>query len=139
MSYAKNKPLLREYLYDFSVDGGATGEIVLSTKDGYAGLPEGAFIKNVYAEVLTAVTSGGSATVSWGNSTDPDGYSGTAIAKASLTAGDAFSGSADSGALCPSVVGSASDDQNFSITVGTADLTAGKIRFYVEFNVGAVE
>lgn len=137
MSYPKNEVLHREYLYDFSVDGGATGEIELSAKSGAEDLPAGAFIENVYCEVLTAVTSGGAATVSWGSSNDLDGYSGSAKGKAALVADAAFDGAADSGALCPSVVGSTAGDEHFSINVGTAALTAGKLRFYVRFNVGA--
>lgn len=140
MAYSKRALHCQEYVYDFAEDGGATGEIVLSSKAGYEALPEGALIKSVMAVVETAVT-GSSSTVAWGNSTDPDGYH-AAVAEASLTANAVFNEQDATAALLWDdtndhqilyrVDGTAAN-QAFSITVGTADLTAGKMRFIVEF------
>lgn len=142
---------VQEYVYDFAVDGGAVSSIDLSTKDGFNALPEGAIVRAVTAKVLTACTSGGSATVEWGNSADTDGYSGTAIAVASLTALAVFSGYEDNAApgalIAASVtstggnsvtqkrynVTSASNTQNFIMKIAVATLTAGKIVFLVEY------
>lgn len=131
MAYEKNKLHVQEYVYDFSVDGGAVGAIDLSAKDGYKPLPAGAVIKEVLSSVETACTSGGAATVSWGNGGDADGYSGTAKAVAALVDNAAFSGKSDSGADVPSVA--VSGELDFNVTIATAALTAGKINFKVEY------
>lgn len=133
MAQELNKSHVQEYVYDFSEDGGAVGEIVLSSKAGYKGLPEGAIIEEVIASVETACTSGGSATLSWGNSGDVDGYSGSAKAVGALTADAAFLGGADSAALVPSYVDSTANNQNFSVSIATAALTAGKVHFKVKY------
>lgn len=134
-----------EYLYNFSVDGGATGAIVLSDNDNKASLPLHAIVKEVHARVISAVT-GSSSTLAWGNTTDADGYSGTAIAEATLVADYVHNGASNGAALLwddtndhyiPFLVNSA-NDANFSVTVGTADLTAGKVLFYVEYLLGSV-
>lgn len=132
---------VQEYIYDFSVDGGAQGEIVLSDKDTKDPIPVGAIIKAVTVKVVTAHTSGGSATLAWGNGDDPDGYSGAAIAVASLTDNALFNGW-DNGAVLlwdevndhqiPLNVADA-DDGKVSVTIGTADMTAGKLVLLVEY------
>jgi len=142
MSVVSNKGVMvQEYLYDFSVDGGVTGEIVLSDNNNKAAIPVGAIIKGVTAQVITAVTSAGSATLAWGNGDDADGYSGTAIAKASLTQNAVFNGWDNGAALLWDDTNdhpiyqyvADADDGKFSVTVGTADLTAGKVVFLVEY------
>lgn len=140
MAFAKGDLHVAEYVYDFSVDGGATGEIVLSDKAGYEALPEGAIVKNVYAVVETAVT-GTSSTLAWGTSTDPDGFH-AAVAEASLTANAVFNSQDATAALLWDDTndhqiyyrpGSTAANQAVSVTIGTADLTAGKVRIMVEF------
>lgn len=135
----------QEYVYDFATDGGAISTISLSGKAGAKLLPVGAIVKSVNARVLTACTSGGSATVAWGNTADPDGYSGVAIAVASLTANAVFNGAEDAtnpsallfnntnDEMKPYAVTSTANTQDFSVTIATAALTAGKISFTVEF------
>ena len=137
-----NRIHVQEYVYDFSVDGGANGTAInLHAKDNKAVIPVGAVIKSVVAKVVTACTSGGSATVAWGNEDDEDGYSGSAIAVGSLTDNAIFNGW-DNGAallwddtndhkLYVNVADSA--DGEFKLTIGTAALTAGKILFLVEY------
>ena len=131
---------VQEYVYDFDVDGGATGEIVLSDNDNKGAIPVGAVIKRVTALVKTAV-AGTSSTLAWGNGDDADGYSGTAIAEASLTANAVFNGYDNGAALLwddtndhpIDVYVADANDGKFSVTVGTADLTAGKVVFMVEY------
>lgn len=133
---------VQEYVYDFDVDGGANGSaIVLSDKVGKVPVPVGAIIKAVTALVLTAVTSAGAATCEWGNGDDADGYSGSAIGKASLTANTVVNGWDNGAALLwddtndhpiPVYVADA-DDGAFEFLINTADLTAGKIVFLVEY------
>lgn len=135
---------VQEYVYDFDVDGGSTGAIDLSAKDGVDPLPDNAIVSEVVAQVETAVV-GTSSTLAWGNTTDPDGYSGTAIAEASLTADVVRNGFDNAAALLWDdtndhkihFIANSADDRDFSVTIGTADLTAGKVRFYVAYYLGA--
>lgn len=139
--------------YDFSNDAGATGELVIFS----AG--EDVVVHSVYAIVETACTSDGSATVSIGINSDADGIV-DPIAVASLTANAVFSpnqGGIDSNALLAKLDADAgvtdtnyeatlgnnggavvlpvrmAEDAEISMTIGTAALTAGKIRFIVEY------
>lgn len=132
---------VQEYVYDFADDGGAQGEIFLSSKANKEPIPVGAIITRVTAQVLTTFTSGGSATLAWGNDDDPDGYSGAAQAVASLTANTVFNGYDNAAALLwddtndhviyVPVVNE--DDGEVSVTIGTADMTAGKMVILVEY------
>jgi len=142
MSGFKNNGVqVQQYVYDFAVDGGvAAANIELSAKAGYERLPIGAIILGVKAFVETAVV-GSSSTVSWGHSANPDGYSGTTIAEASLTANSVHNGwrTANSDLwddtndvqLNPYVSTSALG--SFVVLISTANLTAGKIKFMVEY------
>ena len=137
----KNEVSYQEYVYDFAVDGGATGAIVLSAKPGKQNIPTGSVIKSVRAKVITALTSGGSATMAWGNGDDPDGYSGTTIAVASLSLNATFNGYDNAAALLwddtndhPLEVNvSTAADGRFDVLIATADMTAGKMVFMVEY------
>ncbi len=132
---------IQKYVYDFSVDGGAVGTISLSGKSGYASLPDEAIVTLVVAKVVTACTSGGSATIAWGNTTDPDGYSGPTPAVAGFTAGALFDGKANAAALLWDDTNDeallfnadSANDRDFSLTIATAALTAGKIEFAVHY------
>jgi hypothetical protein len=140
MSGLKNYGLnVQEYLYDFAVDGGSTGAISLSSKAGYYSLPDNAFVYNVCAEVLTAVV-GTSSTLAWGNTTDPDGYQ-AATAEATLVADYVAMGGTAAAALLwddtndhlTGFCANSANDRDFSVTIGTADLTAGKVAFHVMY------
>jgi len=114
-------------LYDFSVHGGAQGSIELDNVFAKAvTLPANAIVTNVWAEELTDVTSGGSATVTLNaGSTALTGATGYA----------SFAG-ITSVALAGAVAGiKVSADSDLKITIGTADITAGKIRFHVEYMI----
>lgn len=142
MSKFKNAGVgVEEYLYDFSVDGGAVAELVLSDKANYAAMPEGSIIKDVVVWVEEACTSGGSATVEFGNSTDTDGYH-ASIAVADLTANAVFKAGDAAGVLlwddtndhmAAYRVNGTAANQAVSMSIGTAALTAGKIRVMVEY------
>lgn len=139
MSGILGKKHIQSYVYDFAVDGGTAGAIKLSDKEGYSPLPDNAIITNVIALVETAVV-GTSSTVAVGNTTDADGYM-QAIAEATLVADYVTMAGVQAGDLLwddsndhliPFLCNSA-NDRDFSITIGTADLTAGKIHFAVEY------
>jgi len=142
MSAIGNKRHTQEYLYDFDVDGGVVGEIFLSSKAGMKAIPIGAIIRSVTARVLTAVV-GSTSTLAWGNDDDPDGYSGAAIAEASLVVDANFNGWDNAAALLwddtndhqihVSVIDE--DDGEFSVSIAGNDLTAGKMTFVVEFDM----
>lgn len=141
MSGILGKKHVQEYVYDFDVDGGAIGAINLHAKDGVDVIPVGSIITRVYAKVLTAGASAGSATLAWGNGDDADGYSGAAIAVAALTANALFNGYDNGAALLwddtndhpiDVNVADAADGQ-FIVTIGTAALTDGKVVFMVEY------
>ena len=141
MSGLRNMGLqVQEYVYDFAKDGGAQGEIFLSSKAGYAPIPNGAIIKDVTMKVVTAFTSGGSATLAVGNDDDADGYVG-ATAVASLTDNAVFNAAGAGSALLwddtndhmiPLPVIN-EDDGEVSVTIATADMTAGKALILVEY------
>lgn len=141
MSWKNAGMLHQKYLYDFSVDGGAVGTISLSGKDGYKSLPDEAIVTLVVAKVVTTCTSGGSATIAWGNTTDADGYSGPTPAVAGFAAGTLFDGKANAAALTwddtnDEVIlfnADSANDRDFSLTIATAALTAGKIEFTVHY------
>jgi hypothetical protein len=135
-----------EYVYDFSVDGGVKDSaIVLSSKNGKEVLPQNAIVTGVSYRVITAV-EGTSSTVIFGNTTDADGYSGATIAEATLVAdyvGNGWDNAApllwdDTNDHPIHFLVNSANDANFTLTIGTADLTAGKIAFYVEYFLGSV-
>ncbi len=130
---------VQEYVWDKAVDGGTytNSPFILSAKPGKAPIPVGALVIDVIAKTETAVT-GASSTYEWGNA-DTDGYSGSAIAVATLTAVGYVKQGA--GALVwddtndirlPYYVADAAAGV-FQLTINTASATAGKIRFYVVY------
>jgi len=139
MSVSLNNKHTQEYLYDFAVDGGTAGAIDLSAKDGFAVLPQGAIITNVHLSVLDAVV-GTSSTLACGNTTDPDGYM-EVIAEAVLIDEAVIRVGEQPGALMwddtndhmLSFLVNSANDAVFSITIGTADLTAGKVLYLVDY------
>ena len=106
--------------YDFGVSGGAVSTIVLAT----LGVPANAVVTQIVIDALTTVTSGGSATIQLkaGSTALTD-----AVGKASFT-GQATLALASSATAIK--VSAASDLQ---ITIATAALTAGKVRFIVKY------
>lgn len=117
----KNKLNYQEYVYDFAVSGGAVSTISLSGNK----LPLGAVVMSVQAVVETAFTSGGSATLSIGDSASATKYS-AAVAVASLV--DKF---LITTAGVPNQIGAANETQ-VVVDIAVAAMTAGKLR--VGFN-----
>lgn len=131
---------VQEYVYDFAVDGGVyTSPFILSNKAGYSPLPVGAIVLDMAFHVVTAIV-GSSSTIICGDGTDTDGYM-ESTAEATLVLDYAGGSQKNKGALVYddsgdaykySRVTSAANGQ-FTMTVGTANLTAGKIVFMVSY------
>lgn len=115
--------------YDFATDGGAVGDIVLRG----SGLPSNARVTRTYYEVTTAFTSGGSATIALNIPTDD--AAGLLAATAIGTAGTAgaHDGIQDGAAANFSELTTAVRVPTMS--VGTADLTAGALVLVLEYEV----
>lgn len=119
------------FLYDFSVLTGAAGALTMTATDGTAQkLPAGALVVGSITQTATALTSGGSATVALGLTSQ------TAILKAATaynaapftTAGLCYTALVASGASTKISV-----ETSVLATVATADLTAGKFYTTVWF------
>jgi len=129
--------LVQEYVYDFSVHGGAQAAIEISTANSR--LPVGSIIKDVHFWVETAI-DGTSSTLAAGNGTTADAYH-VATAEATLAINYVGSASRNKGAslwddtndnLIPYRVADA-DKSKFMVTIATGDLTAGKVHYMVEY------
>lgn len=117
-----------EFVYDYDVDGGATGFINLAAKLN-SGLPSGASIVRIHYYVETAFTSAGSATVAIGDVGSNNRYL-TATAFDDSAYDDEKLAALSSG--LPHQVASASAGK-VGILIGTAALTAGKLHLLVEY------
>lgn len=106
--------------YDFAVHAGAVGTIDLGVT-----LPDNAIVVNVKSDVVTPFTSGGAATIAI-KAVAADLIAATAYGDASLT-------DIDDHAVA-NVKTSAVSAINF--VIATADLTAGKARFSIEWVQG---
>ncbi len=113
--------------YDFSVQGGAIGSVNLKDLNGVdAKLPESAIIWHSLIDVITAPTSGGSATIAFSAQSAGD-------IKAALAYGSY------SGIVAGIPTGSAANaikltaDRTLSATIATAALTAGKINVIIQY------
>lgn len=109
--------------YDFALDGGAVGTIILRSDDGP--LPPGAIVMGGLLEVDTALTSGGAATVAVQVETAGD------IQAAAAVSGAPWS-TAGRKSIAPNFTGAASIKtsvaRNPAMVIGTAALTAGQFR-----------
>lgn len=104
-------------LWDFSLDGGAVGDISFGRK-----LPAGAIVTRVVTDELTAVTGADEITLKAGS---------TSLTGAlDLTASSGVNGQTLAGSATAIKVASAS---TLLITIATNAATAGKVRFYVEY------
>lgn len=119
-------------VYDFSKSGGALGDIALLTDRGAAAnLPKNAIIRRVMAYVVTGVTSAGSATLALKIVNSADLMAATA--KATLVANAFVDGVPVSTAA--TAVGPLAALAQVKATVGTAALTAGKVQFFIEYDI----
>lgn len=117
--------------YDFAVDGGAVGTIVLRSAPGDSNgneIPAGSVILGGYIEVDTALTSGGAATVAVTAESAGD------LQTAAAVSGDPWSSTGRKD-ITPDMTGSATIKttarRSIAITVAAAALTAGKFRVVV--------
>lgn len=108
--------------YDFANDGGAQGDFDL------AAVSHKILVKNAYVFVETACTSAGSATVVVGAATaDADAFmDATSGAVASLTDNAVVIETTAAGLVVDS-------GDVIRLTIGTADLTAGKIKVVMDY------
>lgn len=131
----QEKTLLFEY--DFAVGGGTAGLVALTGKGGVAPtqIPDNAVITNVTVEGVTDNTSGGSATITiglLGGPNDPDGlvtienFNHAMWNVDAVTSGTPTVASGKTTAACA-----------VTMTIGTADLTAGKWYVWVSYFEGA--
>lgn len=108
--------------YSFSADGGAIGTYSFNRN-----LPAGAIVTNIYSDEIAVLTSGGSATLQ------------LKCGSQNLTGAIAFDtgfASAQSQALASSATAiKISAESELNLAVAGAALTAGNVRFYVEFKL----
>lgn len=108
--------------YDFSTHAGAVGTVTLLTN----ALPADAVVTDIYCSELTNVTSGGSATLKLiGGSTDLS----DATAIASFTGQKSLALASSATAIKVSAI------SDMKVEIATAAVTAGKVRFMVEYYV----
>lgn len=134
-------------LYDFSVHGGAVGSIPLRVR-----VPAGAIVINSFLHVVSAPTSGGSATIALTLESAGDILTATAfdaapfdgtfgLGKARYTPGiDLGSGDGSDTAIDDSAAAAfvlTTAERQLTLTIATAALTAGKINIFLEYVVNA--
>lgn len=105
-----------EIVYDFAVDGGAAAAIDLFKAK------EAMVVTKAYAITETGVTSGGAATIEVGISGATAGIIAQSAKTTVDTAGECLAGVAN-------LAFALAADSVVQLTIGTAALTAGKLRF----------
>ncbi len=130
----------KRFVYDFSVQGGVQGLIKLLDEQGNpAVLPNGSLIMSVIIDHVTALTSGGSATIALGANSTNDLKAATAVASwTGLLAGVPVMTAATAVKVASGTVPIQRNNfyavgKAITITVATADLTAGKFYAHVVF------
>lgn len=108
--------------YDFSVSGGAVGDITLLT----TAIPASAIITNVWHSELTNVTTSASGTI-----TLKAGSTALTDAIAAAT----FSGTKSEALASSATAIKVTSEASLVATIATGALTAGKVRFFVEYMV----
>lgn len=128
----RKKPCTLVAIYDFAVGGGAQGDIAMKDDAGNpAVLPSNAIIRRVLVYVATAVTSNGSATLAFKAVGAGDLLGATA--KGSLTLAAKLDGVPV--ATAATAIGPLAADKQIYATVGTADLTAGKVYLFIDYHI----
>lgn len=121
MGALRNEKQLLRFEYDFAVNGGAVGAIAL-TPD-ITQLKAGMIVTDIIVHAETALVSGGSATVTFGDGSDVD-----AFLADSFGALDALNDIVRAENLKVLMAGT----PVLTMTVGVAALTAGKLEVYLE-------
>ena len=119
--------------YDFGIHGGAQGDINIGLDLTGLGaeaivIPAGSLIKQTYAYVETAFTSGGAATVSFEIQGANDVITATAYNDGLYTVSTAAEGIQDGTAAAMEVLAG-----TVHIAVATADLTGGRVHLFIEY------
>lgn len=110
--------------YDFANDGGTAQAYDLGI------FKQKCVIKGAYVHVVTACTSGGSATVAVGTTDDTDGILDTTSGAVANLVGDAvlYETAGTSGLFVDA-------NDEIILTIGTAALTAGKIHVHLDVDL----
>ncbi len=139
----KGQPQHAAYLYDFSASGGASGTRTLTALGG--SLPVSGVVTGLNIQVVEPITSNGSATLAFGNSSSSTGYL-TATAKATLVNNYTKNQSQLASGLLwdhnnkfitPYLM-DASTKNNVTMTIGVADLIGGKVYLLFDYYVPGV-
>lgn len=126
----ERKSSVRKCIYDFSSMGGAVSSIPLVDDAGQpARFPAGSIIVKTFMNVVTAVTSGGSATVAFSLVNAGDVLAATA--KTSFTLNAMLDGVQTGSAA--NMIAPLSSAKVLNIDIAVAALTAGKIEVFVEY------
>lgn len=141
MGYPKNEQQELLYEYDFSKDGGGTASPI-ALRPLVNGLKEGVIIRDIEIRVKTALASGGSATVTLGNTGDPDGFmvdffslagsAGAVINVGEVAGALVWDDTNDHKIHYP--IDATAANQDLVLDVGTAALTAGKLEILVKIS-----
>lgn len=117
--------------YDFAIDGGGIGTINLRGVGGIGSLlPIGAVIVGGYIDVLTALTSGGAATIAGQAEAAADLFAATAVATFTLGRKNILPAPA-SGSVSAATYLKTTAARQLAIVIAAAALTAGKMRIVV--------
>lgn len=116
-----NEEKVAEFEYDFSNDAGAVGTVTLGDCD------QKMLITQAIVFVETACTSGGSATVIIGPSSNTDAF-------LDITSGAVGNLTDNATVIETTGIGSVVEStETFVMTIATAALTAGKIKVYLKY------
>jgi hypothetical protein len=118
---AENAVQCQTFLYDFSQDGGAVGDVSFGVK-----LPANAVVTSIYSDEQTAFTSGGSATITL--------KAGSTSLTGALAFNTDFTGQDKQDLASSADAIKLSSASELKLTIGTAALTAGKCRFAIYFH-----
>ena len=111
--------------YDFAVLGGTVGDKALGVT-----LPDNAVVTRVWFDVITPVTGGTGATIALRSEAAADLFAATLLATAGTSG---FHEGIQTGAASAFVKMTAA--RELKLSVGVADLTAGKLVVFVEYSV----
>ncbi len=109
-------------LFDFSKDGGALGTLSLGRL-----LPAGALVTNLFSDEITVLTSAGAATLKL--------QAGSTDLSDALAFDTGFAGSQSQALASSATAIKVSASSELKLVIAGAALTAGKVRFFVEYKL----
>lgn len=113
---------MESVLFDFSQDGGSVATYSFGRL-----LPAGSIVTNIYSDEITALTSGGSATVQL--------KAGSTNLTDALAFDTGFAGTQSQALASSATAIKVSAESELKMAIATAALTAGKLRFLVEYKL----